>query len=461
MVHPPTSESLLTLVLVSFQYNAGYRAVPSIASGPNASRAGAYLTTSSHPHRQLHLRQPQAVPSRQHLPPTRADYPPRSHRTSPRARRRSYSPERDELEDNNGLLSAEERGEPDEEDELEEDGGGEVSPHPLDHFANLGIVSRAPSRRGSPKPSHQRYSNSAVRTSPPSRAHSPPPLTFGQQQHQQHHVLQPPASLLSQSVSRSSSSANVKGVAELSALSMLASSELYELERKERERGHQAEHHQHQYSHHPPYQPHPNPGAASGLCPFSSSSSPMMPPVPPSCHHEGCQRSYRMALGVYHQSQAQSQNIGTRSTVTEGFPRGNDGVSPHEEYVSFPGSAPRHKPGSGGGARGNVHPSSPGSTDSSDLSRSPPSHVRHNVQHPHHFNPYARPSGKSSPGASRHFTPSTSPVLDPARAGNHHHHGSGPVPVPVPTMMSESAVRAGIRDELDDENTGDMDVDLR
>ena len=49
-----------------------------------------------------------------------------------------------------------------------------------------------------------------------------------------------------QSVLRSSSSANVKRVAELSALSMLASSELYELGRKEREREYQAEHHQHQ-----------------------------------------------------------------------------------------------------------------------------------------------------------------------------------------------------------------------
>jgi hypothetical protein len=111
------------------------------------------------------------------------------------------------LDDSNGVLSAEdlrdhrevERDE-DEEDELEEDGG--VSPHPLDHFVDLGLASRAPSRRGSPKPSrsHQRYRNSAVRTSPPSRPHSPPPSTFGQQQHV---TLPPPTSLLSQSASGS------------------------------------------------------------------------------------------------------------------------------------------------------------------------------------------------------------------------------------------------------------------
>ena len=110
-----------------------------------------------------------------------------------------------------------------------------------------------------------------------------------------------------------------------------------------------------------------------------------------------------MALGVYHQSQAQSQNIGTCSTVADGFPWGNDGVSLREEYVSFPKPAPRHESDSGGGARGNIHPSSSGLTDSSDLSRSPPSHACHNAQHPHHFNPYMRPSGKSSFGASRHL----------------------------------------------------------
>ena len=35
----------------------------------------------------------------------------------------------------------------------QEDSGGIISPHPLDHFANLGVASRAPGRRGSPKPS--------------------------------------------------------------------------------------------------------------------------------------------------------------------------------------------------------------------------------------------------------------------------------------------------------------------
>ena len=57
--------------------------------------------------------------------------------------------------------------------------------------------------------------------------------------------------------------------------------------------------------------------------------------------------------------------------------------------------------------------------DSSDLSQSVASslHVRHNAQHPHPTH------GKSGPGASRHFTPSTIPALDPARAGNHHTAG--------------------------------------
>src|SRR6266849_4980224 len=47
------------------------------------------------------------------------------------------------------------------------------------------------SRTGSPKPSqsHQRYRNNTIRTSPPSRAHSSPTLTFGQ--HQRQHVVLP------------------------------------------------------------------------------------------------------------------------------------------------------------------------------------------------------------------------------------------------------------------------------
>ena len=67
------------------------------------------------------------------------------------------------------------------------------------------------------------------------------------------------------------------GIAELSASSMLASSELYELERKERERERerQAEHHrqqQQQYGHHPPYQPYPPLHSNSGTVPGMSSS---------------------------------------------------------------------------------------------------------------------------------------------------------------------------------------------
>ena len=59
----------------------------------------------------------------------------------------------------------------------------------------------------------------------------------------------------------------------------------------------------------------------------------------------------------------------------------------------------------------------------------------------------------SRASASRCFAPSTSPVLGPAQAGNH----IGP----VPTMLNESAARAGVTGDLDDENTGNMDVDLR
>ena len=435
---------------------------------------GGYLATS-----QSHHQQRRSPSSQQHLPQTHQgaghNYPRRSRPASPGVRRRrSFSPDRDQLEDSNGGLSAEDlrdfhnqgRGEQDEEeDELEEDGGGIISPHPLDHFANLGIASRAPSRRGSPKPSqsHQRYRNSAIRTSPPSRAHSPPPLTFGQHQ-RQHVVLPPPTSLLSQSasVSRSSSSGNVKGIAELSALSMLASSELYELERKERERERerQAEHHrqqQQQYGHHPPYQPYPPLHSNSGTVPGMSSSSPsslMTPPVPPNCHHEECQRSYRTALGVY--QQAQSQSSGMRATLT------NDGASPHDEYVTFPGPPPVTM--SGGVTRRSDHPSSPGSTDSSELSRSPPIHIiRHNAPHPHQFNPYARPGAKFSPGTPRHLVPSTSPVLAPSQHESRV-HASGPGPVPIPTTLAESAVRAGIKDhdaDSDDGDVGDMDVDMR
>ena len=108
-------------------------------------------------------------------------------------RRKSLTKYNVTLEDSNGGLSAEDLRDFHNQGRREqEDGSGIISPHhPLDHFANLGIASRAPSRRGSPKPSqtHQRYRNSAIRTSPPSRAHSPPPLTFGQ--HQRQHVVLP------------------------------------------------------------------------------------------------------------------------------------------------------------------------------------------------------------------------------------------------------------------------------
>lgn len=430
------------------QYDAAYR---------SAGSATAFLMSSSaqrHPHTTIQA--------------TRRNHPHRSRPTA-RSTRPSYSPDRDELDDSNGVLSTEdlrdrravEGDEEDEEDELEEDGG--VSPHPLDNFADLGIASRAPSRRGSPKPSqsHQRYKNSAIRTSPPSRAHSPPPSTLGH--HQQHVTLPPPTSLLSQTASRSSSSGNVKGVAELSALSMLASSELYELERKEREREEQIgyhRHHQHQQEYcHPPY-PHSHLG--SGAAPGSYPPSLMTPPAPPSCRHEYCQRSYRMALSVYQQSQApnQIQNSAIRATAGGGFPRRNDAMIPHDDYVSFPGPGPApDSSGRGnGGVRGDVHPASPGSTDSSELSRSPPMHIRHNPQHQHQYNPYARPSGKlSHPGTPRGFTPATSPVLAPMRSGNHHYTSGS---VPVPTMLSESAVRGDAKDDADLHDEG-MDIDMR
>jgi hypothetical protein len=84
-------------------------------------------------------------------------------------------------------------------------------------------------------------------------------------------------------------------------------------------------------------------------------------------------------------------------------------------------------------------------------------HIRHNPQHQHQYNPNARPSGGklSHPGTPRFFTPTTSPVLDPMRSVSHH-HASGPVP--VPTLLGESAIRGG---DLDDEDMGEMDVDMR
>lgn len=334
-------------------------------------------------------------------------------------------------------------------------------------------------------------------------------------------VLPPPTSLLS---SRSSSSSNHMGMnahgyghghgghghaapgagGELSALSMLASNELYELERAEREREHQLQqqhqyqqHSQHSHSHssqqsHPSHHQHhshdqqaqyqpqmqasyhapPNMSASHGgpiVSGGASTSSAMTPPVPPTCHHEECQRSYRTALRVYQQAQTQSQSQGSaqqaqRSLLASGFHRAGDGTSPqHEEYVSFPG--PLTSPRGVG-----VHPSSPGSTDSSDISRSPPTQVRnhHSQHHQHGYNPYARPSGsgsgagsgvgggRSHPSTPRFYTPTASPVLGPMRAGSHHHLPPGALPMPM--MISESAVRGGV--ELDEED-GDMDVDMR
>jgi len=149
-----------------------------------------------------------------------------------------------------------------------------------------------------------------------------------------------------------------------------------------------------------------------------------------------------------------SQNGGMRATLTD------DGASPHDEYVTFPGPSPVTM--SGGVTHCSDHPSSPGSTDSSELSRSLPIHIiRH--RYPYQFNPYARPGGKFSPGTPRHLVPSTSPVLAPSQHDSRY-HASGPGPVPIPTTLAESAVRAGVKDhdaDSDDGDVGDMDVDMR
>lgn len=259
---------------------------------------------------------------------------------------------------------------------------------------------------------------------------------------------------------------------ELSALSMLASSELYELERKEREREREREHSQYEPDHH------------QQQSTYSSSGATMTPPVPPSCHHEECQRSYRTALRVYQQAQQSQANhqgySNSRPNYSMPIAAANGAhltPSPHDEYVSFPGMVPSnsnsHNLGYAQGAM-QRHPSSPASTDSSDISRSPPMmHIRHGHQQQqqqqqhYQYNPYARPTGNSGtrgngkfshPGTPRFYTPATSPVLAPVRSTSSHHL---PAALPVPTMVSESAVRGGAKDFEDDEDLGEMDVDMR
>lgn len=409
-------------------------------------------------------------------PSARSAQPHQSRPASPLARR-SLSPD-DHHHHHHAHFASSARDE-EEEDELEQDNGhGHVNVDALGHFANLGIASRAPSRRSSPKPyayAYGRNNDSGMKagymTSPPSRAHSP---TRSYQR----------GSNGQEGFSAASRSRSMGNVNELNALSMLASSELYELERKEREREREREHYQQQqqqmhaapsYQSSGSYQQQPShyhgpAGTSSNL-----NGSAMTPPVPPTCHHDECQRSYRTALRVYQQAQAQAQSQQHQSRSA--FP------SPHDEYmVSFPPPAPApvhsYSHSSHGSGTGRVvqttpssttHPSSPGSTDSSDLSRSPPTtYTRHggsssaSHHHTHHqYNPYARPaaSGKySHPGTPRFYTPATSPVLGPVRSASQFHLSSG---LPMPTRMSESAVRGGARDAEEDEDVGEMEIDMR
>ena len=145
-----------------------------------------------------------------------------------------------------------------------------------------------------------------------------------------------------------------------------------------------------------------------------------------------------------------------RATLT------NDGANPHDEYVTFPGPSPVTM--SGGVTRRSDHPSSLDQPiRQSCLVRRPSILSVINARHPYQFNPYARPDRKFSPGTPRHLVPSTSPVLAPSQHDSRY-HASGPGPVPIPTTLAESAVRAGIKDhdaDSDDEDVGDMDVDMR
>ena len=145
-----------------------------------------------------------------------------------------------------------------------------------------------------------------------------------------------------------------------------------------------------------------------------------------------------------------------RATLTD------DGASPHDEYVTFPGPPPVTM--SGGVTRRSDHPSSlDHPIRQSCLVRRPSILSVINARHPYQFNPYARPDGKFSPGTPRQLVPSTSLVLAPSQHDSRY-HASGPGSVPIPTTLAESAVRAGIKDhdaDSDDGYVGDMNVDMR
>lgn len=337
--------------------------------------------------------------------------------------------------------------------------------------------------------------------------------------------------------------------ADLSALSLLASSELYEIERAEREREHLHLHpsgasgphysssrDQHYLSDGTASGPTSRPSSSANTLPhpppppvigsISGNGSNIAPPVPPSCHHDECQRSYRTALRVYQQSQQQHSrsqshdlplsrpgtananerpNLGERNRSSDGVigtsalgldavpsstPAGASSAGTGQkgdEYVAFPGPpasaalglSSRHPSTSSiGPIRQQAHGTNPGSpagsTDSSELSRSPPSfsttHHGHAQGHGHGHHPYARPSTggatssakQSHPGTPRFWTPATSPILAPARMT--------PLTSKL-TKMAESAVRdsVDVKNEEADENVDEgivaddsgMDVDLR
>ncbi|KAF8339755.1 uncharacterized protein EI90DRAFT_3012704 [Cantharellus anzutake] len=184
---------------------------------------------------------------------------------------------------------------------------------------------------------------------------------------------------------------------DLSALSLLAASELLELERTEAARraeyeskhrdllaavasvgGHMPPTSRHLHPHplsHPPHHSHPPPHAASQFS--SGSSTPMTlegctigsngfvaPGPPPACHHDDCHKSYRSALKASSRlgvaAAARGNTVGLSSSLEEGSKGAFLGRPQFAGHLSDEGRS--------GTMAGQPHPPSPHSATESDLS---------------------------------------------------------------------------------------------